>query len=133
MTNPLSVRTKVHVPRSASALSSVEEREKIFLEVHIQNLTQEPLWVEQLQFSPMDGWKVLDDGSFPGSLTTLQSQDISQFVFTLFPALAPLLPSVYAPGSTIPLGRLDIAWRSSMGEPGRLLTSVNDSCCSLRC
>lgn len=124
VTNPLSVRTKVHVPRSASAVSSFVEREKIFLEVHIQNLTQEPLWIEQLQFLPMDGWKVLDDGSFPGSLTILQSQDITQFVFTLFPVTVSLLPTAHAPGSTIPLGRLDIAWRSSMGEPGRLLTSV---------
>jgi len=34
------------------------------------------------------------------------------------------LPTVHVPGSIIPLGRLDISWKSSFGEPGRLLTSM---------
>lgn len=89
------------------------------------------MWFEQLEFLPINGWKLWDDGavnakdfSISRSTRILQPQDIHQFVFTLVPDVIPLLPLVYAPGSVIPLGRLDISWRSLMGEPGRLLTSV---------
>ncbi len=64
--NPLSVKTKVHVPRSPTASMSSWERDKLFLEVHIQNLTQSPLWFEKIQLEPVDGWKV-DDGNFRSS------------------------------------------------------------------
>lgn len=53
--NPLSVKTKVHAPRSPTALLSATEREKIFLEVHIQNLTQEPMWFERVGLEAVDG------------------------------------------------------------------------------
>jgi len=47
-----------------------------------------------------------------------------QYVYILTPKNIELFPPIYAPGSIIPLGRLDISWRSSFGEPGRLLTSM---------
>ncbi|GJJ12510.1 hypothetical protein Clacol_006753 [Clathrus columnatus] len=131
VTNPLSVRTKVHTPHSPSALQSRSERDKIFLEVHIENLTQEPMSFELLRFLPVGDWNVLDgepisskDGLFLGTIVMLQPKDVRQYIFTLVPAVTSLLPLTYGPGSVIPLGRLDLSWRSSMGEPGRLLTSV---------
>jgi hypothetical protein len=135
VTNPLSVKTKVHVPRSPSALLSATEREKIFLEVHIQNLTQEPMWFERMSLEAVDGWTVEDgnvvgagsvkESIFSGSIALMQPQDMRQYVYTMTPVLIPSFPVIHTPGSIIPLGRLDISWRSSFGEPGRLLTSVN--------
>ncbi|KAI0290380.1 hypothetical protein BC826DRAFT_1027361 [Russula brevipes] len=92
VTNPLSVKTKVHVPRSPSALPSTEERTK-------------PMWFERVIFGPAPGWHVqnanlLPDGEesiFSGEMAMMQPQDTRQ---------------------------LDISWRSSFGEPGRLLTSM---------
>ncbi|KIM32333.1 hypothetical protein M408DRAFT_20647 [Serendipita vermifera MAFF 305830] len=136
VSNPFSVKTKVHAPRSPTALMSRVEREKVFLEVHVQNLTQEPLWFERLDFKPVDGWTAVDGNKLdpstsssrsrgfygPGSL--VQPQDTFQYVYILSPAVIPSFPSKPAPGSVIPLGRLDMAWRSNFGEPGRLLTSM---------
>lgn len=137
VTNPFSVKTKVHTPKSPTALMSRMERERVFLEVHIQNLTQEPLWFERLDFRPVDGWTAVDSNTLdpstssprsrtfygPGSL--VQPQDTFQYVYILSPADVPSFPSKPPPGSVVPLGRLDMAWRSTFGEPGRLLTSVS--------
>lgn len=124
----------MHPLRSPSALLSAEERDKIFLEVHIQNLTQEPLWFERMDLEPVDGWKVNDENVleigmekesiFTESAALMQPQDLRQYVYTLVPTVVPSFPVPHVPGSIIPLGRLDISWRSGFGEPGRLLTSV---------
>lgn len=109
------------------------EREKIFLEVHIQNVTQETMHFERLSLEPTDEWQVqdpniMDDNQsvFSGSIALLNPQDVRQYIFILFPTSTssqrPL--AVHAPGSIYPLGRLNIMWRSSYGEPGRLLTST---------
>lgn len=108
-------------------------REKLFLEIHVQNLTQEPMWFERMCLEPSEGWQV-DHGNmedpnyeeiFSGSMALMQPQDMRQYVYTLSSTTVPLIQSTPVPGSSIPLGRLDISWRSSFGEPGRLLTSVN--------
>ncbi|KAK7043735.1 hypothetical protein VNI00_008347 [Paramarasmius palmivorus] len=133
VTNPLSVKTKVHAPRSPSALLRPEERDKVFLEVHIQNLSPEPIWFERMRFECVDGWDVKDtdcagegqqDALFAGSNALMQPQDMRQYIYVLLPKTLSLEPTNHVPGAIIPLGRLDISWRSSYGEPGRLLTSM---------
>ncbi|KAI5124059.1 hypothetical protein M0805_003887 [Coniferiporia weirii] len=145
VTNPLSVKTKVHVPRSPTALLSRNERDKVFLEVHVQNLTQGPLCFEKVRLEAVEGWDVVDvnaEGQSTSALPTgtngikssliesmplVPAQDTRQFIYIMIPKVVPSVTSVPvppAPGTVIPLGRLDISWRSAMGEPGRLLTSV---------
>ncbi|KAF5324548.1 hypothetical protein D9611_004478 [Ephemerocybe angulata] len=133
VTNPLSVKTKVHAPKSPTAQLSLAERDKVFLEVHIQNVTQEPMHFERMQLEPMEDWTVQDanhkgDTSktsiFSGSLAIMQPQDTRQYLYILTPKKTTAVPPALTPGSIIPLGRLDISWRSSFGEPGRLLTSM---------
>ncbi|KAH9952206.1 hypothetical protein B0H21DRAFT_716167 [Amylocystis lapponica] len=135
VTNPLSVKTKVHLPRSPSALLSRAEREKVFLEVHIQNMTQDAMWLDRMQFECTDGWSVQDANTlntgavdkgniFSGAMALIQPQDMRQYMYILSPTVLAAFPVTHAPGSIIHLGRLDISWRSSFGEPGRLLTSM---------
>jgi hypothetical protein len=134
VTNPLSVKTKVHAPKSATAILCPPEREKIFLEVHIQNLTQDTLTFERMRLECTDGWTATDinmipsedteESIFSGAMAVMQPQDMRQYVYVLQPKTVNLSPTSYAPGTIIPLGRLDISWRSSFGEPGRLLTSM---------
>ncbi|EJD02114.1 DUF974-domain-containing protein [Fomitiporia mediterranea MF3/22] len=146
VTNPLSVKSKVHVPKSPTALLSRSERDKVFLEVHIQNLTQAPMWFEKIRLEAVEGWDVVDANAisppfdlsstadaeneksiFSGSMALMPPHDMRQYVYILTPKFTPRNTSVPAPpvpGTVIPLGRLDISWRSSMGEPGRLLTSI---------
>jgi hypothetical protein len=61
---------------------------------------------------------------FSGSMAPMQPQDIRQYIYILTPKSIEFLPTVHVPGSIIHLGRLDISWKSSFGEPGRLLTSM---------
>jgi hypothetical protein len=68
----------------------------------------------------------LQDVLFLGDNALMQPQDMRQYIYILAPKVLPDLPITHAPGSVISLGRLDIAWRSSLGEPGRLLTSVRE-------
>lgn len=90
------------------------------------------MWFERMRFECVDGWEVKDgnvshkngENLFSGSAAIMQPQDIRQYVYILTPTSFPSFPVTHAPGTIIPLGRLDLAWRSSFGEPGRLLTSV---------
>ena len=128
------MKTKVHSSKSPSALLSTVEREKIFLEVHIQNLTQDAICFERMSLECTDGWAMVDGNMlhagddeqsiFSGSMALMQPQDIRQYIYILTPKSIELLPTVHVPGSIIHLGRLDISWKSSFGEPGRLLTSM---------
>jgi len=114
-------------------LLSAEERTKVFLEVHIQNLASEPMWFERMIFEPAPGWRVQDANLLPGSqeslfsgtMAMIQTQDTRQYVYVLDEIDPPNIPVQHAPGIVLPLGRIDISWRSSFGEPGRLLTSVS--------
>ncbi|KAG2158074.1 DUF974-domain-containing protein [Suillus bovinus] len=133
VTNPLSVKTKVHTPRSPSALMTSSEREKVFLEVHIQNLTQDAMWFERMEFECVEGWSVVDANTtdddkdrrlFSGPMALMQPQTVRQYIYILTPTSTFSFPVVHTAGSVIPLGRLDISWRSQFGEPGRLLTSM---------
>lgn len=134
------MKTKVHVPRSPSALVSQTERDKVFLEVHIQNLTQDALWFQRIAFECAEGWNVLDTNLaedskpdevlFNGAMSLMQPQDMRQYIYILSPNTVPDFPITLPPGSVVSLGRLDICWRSSYGEPGRLLTSVREAASS---
>ena len=89
-----------------------------------------------MRFECVEGWEVHDanditmddDGQeqsiYPNSMPLIQPQDTRQYVYILSPKVTVLTPLTYAPGSVVPLGRLNIAWRSLFGEPGRLLTSI---------
>ncbi len=130
----------MHLPKSPTALLSATEREKVFLEVHVQNLTADPITFERMSLDCVDGWEAQDvnlikagtpkDGGpgtetlvsiFSGATAIMQPQDTRQYLFILSPKpdLVPDFPIIHQPGSVIPLGRLDISWRT-----GRLLTSV---------
>jgi hypothetical protein len=93
------------------------------------------MWFERIVFEPALGWDVQDVNLLPGGQHTLfsgpmammQPQDTRQYLYVLSENNPPSIPTQYTPGTVLPLGRLDISWRSSFGEPGRLLTSVSAS------
>lgn len=139
------MKTKVHVPRAPSALLSKSEREKVFLEVHIQNMTTESLWFEAIKFECVDGW-LFEDANittdsvdrvniFEGDAAMMHPQDLRQYLYILSRKddARPSIPVVHPPGTVIPLGRLDISWRSPFGGPGRLLTSVRAWTSAFQC
>ena len=129
--NPLSVKTKVHVPKSPTGTLLREERDKVFLEVHIQNLTQKPMTFQRIRFECVDGWTVDDVNGdiYAGVAAIMPAQEVRQYLYVLTPHMSPKrIVTPPALGSVVPLGRLDISWTTSFGEPGRLLTSVSGIC-----
>ncbi|KAL7008965.1 hypothetical protein EMMF5_001712 [Cystobasidiomycetes sp. EMM_F5] len=124
VTNPLSVKTKVHASRNIAAALDETMQCTSFLEVQVQNLAPEPLLFESLIFHPNPGLEVQDLTVKPTS--PIQSGDIVQCLFIVAPTKEQH-PEVYQRavrgGGVMHLGKLDVRWRGRMGEPGHLSTS----------
>ena len=84
----------MHVPRAPSATLSRSERDKVFLEIHIQNTTSEPMSFERILLDPAPGWSVdtssfapSQDKLFTGPNALMQPQDARQYVYVLSPVV----------------------------------------------
>ncbi|KAI5657048.1 hypothetical protein M9H77_25841 [Catharanthus roseus] len=121
--NPLSVRTKVRVVKDTT-----------FLEACIENHTKSNLYMDQVEFEPAQHWtatilKVDDPLSESNSLTSelfkrpiliRSGGGIHNYLYELRSSTQEP-PTVKVEGSNI-LGKLQITWRTNLGEPGRLQT-----------
>eukprot|EP00252_Welwitschia_mirabilis_P004315 TRINITY_DN14634_c0_g1_i2.p1 TRINITY_DN14634_c0_g1~~TRINITY_DN14634_c0_g1_i2.p1 ORF type:complete len:439 (-),score=59.29 TRINITY_DN14634_c0_g1_i2:227-1543(-) len=121
--NPLSVRTKV---RSVKGIT--------YLEASIENHTKAHLYMDQVQFEPVHPWIAtaieLDDGGIDAGAhlrTMVKAPDLLKanggirnylYQLTQSSSDAPLLK---VEGSNS-LGKLQITWRTNLGQPGRLQT-----------
>ncbi|KAL9662032.1 hypothetical protein QQ045_026860 [Rhodiola kirilowii] len=122
--NPLSVRTKVRLVK-----------ETTFLEACIENHTKSNLYMDQVEFEPASNWNatMLKVDKHPSennaskkchifkSPTLIRSGGgIHNFLYQLKLVSHGSLPT-RVDGSNI-LGKLQITWRTNLGEPGRLQT-----------
>nr|CAG8512124.1 15117_t:CDS:2 [Entrophospora candida] len=132
--NPFAVKTKVNSVADGT----------IFLEVLIQNVSKRNMYLEKMNFEPNEIFNYKDFNyvnnidesnqskdlikksidSIPESIfgdgSYLNPQDIRQYLYMLTPK--PTIDDKTA-RSTTALGKLDIVWRSNLGETGRLQTS----------
>lgn len=120
--NPLSVRTKVRTVKEIT-----------FLEACIENHTKSNLYMDQVEFEPAPLWSATvlkadeihptDDSSgeiFKPPILVRSGGGIYNYLYQLkfsSPGSAP----VKIEGTNI-LGKLQITWRTNLGEPGRLQT-----------
>ncbi|XP_042520310.1 probable trafficking protein particle complex subunit 13 homolog isoform X2 [Macadamia integrifolia] len=118
--NPLSVRTKV---RSV--------KESTFLEACIENHTKSNLYMDQVEFEPAQHWSITilkaDEHSseincrtreiFKPPILIRAGGGIHNYLYQLKHSSA----QMKVDGSNI-LGKLQITWRTNLGEPGRLQT-----------
>ncbi|KAL5575448.1 hypothetical protein UlMin_017147 [Ulmus minor] len=121
--NPLSVRTKVRVVK-----------ETTFLEACIENHTKSNLLMDQVEFEPAPHWSATilkaDEPNSKNSSQTTQAfmppiliksgGGIHNYLYQL-KLSSPDSPEMKVEGSNI-LGKLQITWRTNLGEPGRLQT-----------
>jgi hypothetical protein len=148
VTAPLAIKTKTHLPSAVNALFRPDMRERIYLEVVIQNINHTPISFSSVDFLPVPGITVIEapasdtnqqEGStdksvrltlFNGPAEMLQPGNTRQLVYVLAPTPRPEFPKSslflpqYTPGQMLPLGKLDLAWSGPYGEPGHLVTSV---------
>lgn len=115
---PLDVKTKFYNAES----------DEIYLEAQVQNITSGPICLEKValecsQLFTVTSLNSLQDGtSVFGKMNLLQPQASCQYLYCLTP-----LPSLASDprrlAATTNIGKLDIVWRSNLGERGRLQTS----------
>ncbi|TPX58516.1 hypothetical protein PhCBS80983_g03082 [Powellomyces hirtus] len=125
--NPLSVKTKVNSLTDG----------QIFLEAQVQNVASEPMFLERMRFEAGDLFQFSDlntviprdgtttpatrvvVGSTQDGSTYLNQQDTRQYLYML----QPKKPHDPVARTTPTLGKLDIMWRTHLGQTGRLQTS----------
>ncbi|CAH2229419.1 trafficking protein particle complex subunit 13 [Pararge aegeria] len=115
---PLDVKTKFYNAES----------DDVFVEAQVQNITSGPIILEQvsLETSPQFTVKSLNEDSDGlsvfGDVTLLQSQESCQYLYCLTPK-DNILQDIKLIAAAKNIGKLDIVWRSNLGEKGRLQTS----------
>uniref|UniRef100_A0A914UZB3 Trafficking protein particle complex subunit 13 n=1 Tax=Plectus sambesii TaxID=2011161 RepID=A0A914UZB3_9BILA len=115
---PLDVRTKFYNA----------ENDDVYLEAQIQNTSAIPMVLERISLEPSELYDCneLNPPRAPFSETPIEGpsylspQDTRQFLYCLSPKKEYTLKSYRGVTS---IGKLDMIWRTSMGERGRLQTS----------
>ncbi|XP_032885699.1 trafficking protein particle complex subunit 13 isoform X4 [Amblyraja radiata] len=118
---PLDVKTKFYNA----------ETDEVFLEAQIQNITTTPMYMEKVSLEPSLMYSVtelntvntgVDGSSTFGKMTYLQSMDTRQYLYCLKPKPEFSEKAGVIKGVTV-IGKLDIVWKTNLGEKGRLQTS----------
>ncbi|KAI3362123.1 hypothetical protein L3Q82_012449 [Scortum barcoo] len=118
---PLDVKTKFYNA----------ETDEVFLEAQIQNITTSPMFMEKVSLEPSMMYNVTelntvgcgDEGeSTFGKMSYLQPMDTRQYLYCLKPKPEYAEKAGVIKGVTV-IGKLDIVWKTNLGERGRLQTS----------
>ncbi|XP_069668809.1 trafficking protein particle complex subunit 13 isoform X2 [Periplaneta americana] len=115
---PLDVKTKFYNAES----------DEVYLEAQVQNITTGPICLEKVSLESSHLFNVtalntaLDGESVFGHVNVLQPQASRQFLYCLAPQPSLTSDLRLLSGATN-IGKLDIVWRSNLGERGRLQTS----------
>ncbi|XP_041085228.1 trafficking protein particle complex subunit 13 isoform X1 [Polyodon spathula] len=124
---PLDVKTKFY--NAESDLSSVTD--EVFLEAQIQNITTSPMFMEKVSLEPSIMYNVTElntvstgeeGASTFGKMSYLQPMDTRQYLYCLKPKPEFAEKAGVIKGVTV-IGKLDIVWKTNLGERGRLQTS----------
>ncbi|XP_041046153.1 trafficking protein particle complex subunit 13 isoform X6 [Carcharodon carcharias] len=124
---PLDVKTKFY--NAESDLSSVTD--EVFLEAQIQNITTTPMYMEKVSLEPSIMYNVTELNTVNsggngystfGKMTYLQPMDTRQYLYCLKPKPEFAEKAGVIKGVTV-IGKLDIVWKTNLGERGRLQTS----------
>ncbi|MEQ2162872.1 Trafficking protein particle complex subunit 13, partial [Goodea atripinnis] len=124
---PLDVKTKFY--NAESDLSSVTD--EVFLEAQIQNITTSPMFMEKVSLEPSMMYNVTELNSVTsrdqgestfGKMSYLQPMDTRQYLYCLKPKTEYAEKAGVIKGVTV-IGKLDIVWKTNLGERGRLQTS----------
>ncbi|XP_008062688.1 trafficking protein particle complex subunit 13-like [Carlito syrichta] len=118
---PLDVKTKLYNA----------ETDEVFLEAQIQNITTSPMFMEKVSLEPSVMYNVTELNSVNkagecvstfGSRAYLQPMDTRQYLYCLKPKKEFAEKAGIIKGVTV-IGKLDIVWKTNLGERGKLQTS----------
>lgn len=115
---PLDVKTKFYNAES----------DDVYLEAQVQNITSGPITLEQVALESSQQFTVTSLNEINGGLsvfgdvTLLQPQESCQYLYCLTPR-EHISKEIKLLSAAKNIGKLDIVWRSNLGEKGRLQTS----------
>nr|XP_046174091.1 trafficking protein particle complex subunit 13-like isoform X2 [Oncorhynchus gorbuscha] len=116
---PLDVKTKFYNA----------ETDEVFLEAQIQNITTSSIFMEKVSLEPSMMYNVAelntveDEGTSTfGKMSYLQPMDTRHYLYCLKPKPEFAEKAGIIKGVTV-IGKLDIVWKTNLGEKGRLQTS----------
>ncbi|XP_071835937.1 trafficking protein particle complex subunit 13-like isoform X2 [Apostichopus japonicus] len=123
---PLDVKTKFY-----STEDNLVHSDEVYLEAQIQNITQSPMCIEKVSLEPAPEYTVTElnlqpddsDSSIFGAITYVNPMDTRQYLYRL--QAKPQQGSergTFTKGVSS-IGKLDIVWKTNLGERGRLQTS----------
>uniref|UniRef100_A0A8C7Q0U6 Trafficking protein particle complex subunit 13 n=2 Tax=Oncorhynchus TaxID=8016 RepID=A0A8C7Q0U6_ONCMY len=107
------------------------QTDEVFLEAQIQNITTSPMFMEKVSLEPSMMYNVTelntvetgDEGTSTfGKMSYLQPMDTRQYLYCLKPKSEFAEKAGVIKGVTV-IGKLDIVWKTNLGEKGRLQTS----------
>ncbi|KAI8062722.1 hypothetical protein BC940DRAFT_308223 [Gongronella butleri] len=117
VSNPLAVKTK---------LNNLPDG-RVFMEAQVQNVSVAPMFLERMKFEASEYFDFEDmnttnqhGGQLVFGDAVIHPQDVRQYLYLLKPRIA---ERGMVARTTNALGKLDIVWRTSMGDLGRLQTS----------
>ncbi|KAH8389144.1 hypothetical protein KR200_005471 [Drosophila serrata] len=115
---PLDVKTKFYNA----------EIDEIYLEAQIQNVTTSPFCLEKVELDSSEDYSVTPLNTLPNGESVftvkhmLQPNNSCQFLYCIKPK-ADIAKNIDSLRQFNNVGKLDIVWRSNLGEKGRLQTS----------
>ncbi|XP_012946357.1 trafficking protein particle complex subunit 13 [Aplysia californica] len=129
---PLDVKTKFYnAEKRKDDRGSPFQSDEVYLEAQIQNITPGPIYMEHVSLDPSQQYTAVElnakegkEGSHPvfGTMDCLSPKDTRQYLYCLSPR-----PELYSDTRLLKgvtnIGKLDIVWKTTMGERGRLQTS----------
>ncbi|XP_055619261.1 probable trafficking protein particle complex subunit 13 homolog [Toxorhynchites rutilus septentrionalis] len=104
------------------------ETDEVYLEAQIQNITMGPICLEKVELESSEQYTVVPLNTLPSGesvftqRTMLQTQNSCQYLYCIKP-IPEILNDPKALKAANNIGKLDIVWRSNLGERGRLQTS----------
>uniref|UniRef100_A0A8C4QSG4 Trafficking protein particle complex subunit 13 n=1 Tax=Eptatretus burgeri TaxID=7764 RepID=A0A8C4QSG4_EPTBU len=106
------------------------QSEEVFLEAQIQNITSSPMCMEHVSLEPSQMYSVIElnklimetVGTIYGKIRYLGPNETRQYLYRLR-ALPKALGRTGGVRGISAIGKLDIVWRTNLGERGRLQTS----------
>ncbi|CAI5442574.1 unnamed protein product [Caenorhabditis angaria] len=96
----------------------------VYLEAQIENTSNADMFMEKVELEPSQHYKVsniMNKDEFDNCGSLLKPKDVRQFLFCLSPID---VHNTLGHKDLTSIGKLDMSWRTSMGERGRLQTSA---------
>lgn len=103
-------------------------QESIFIHLELQNLMDQPLFVESVKLDPTFGYTLMDHSthnSGPSYQYLMMKNEVRRLLYQMIPKekSKSVTPVANKQPMTSALGKIELSWKTAMGESGQLVTN----------